>query len=114
MSEFEKHIGRIRKVDLGFQQPDEWAKKECEKRGITLSDYDSYVRALVNYYYPPQFVEIKGELYEIVKRSMIDYDDSFCVIISKNEQESVFITEFDNGGTSLIEMLEEPKERIWL
>lgn len=106
----ERHIGIIRKVLFWFQQPDEWAKQECERRKIPLDGEESYVKALVNYYYPPQFVEIKGELYEVLQHIEGDAYDSFSIIFWMNPDEGIFINQFDNGGSCFKEMIESPNK----
>ena len=43
MSEVERHIGKIRKIELNGMMPEEWYQKECEKRGISKPDfYDTW------------------------------------------------------------------------
>ena len=48
MSEMERHIGKIRKVDLGNYTIEEWCEKKCKSIGIGLDEcYKSYKEALL-------------------------------------------------------------------
>lgn len=110
MSEIERHIGTIKKVDLNGMTVEDWYRKECEKR--TDKPMPSYFDTWKEYYeslvYPTIAVEIDGEIWDIVKdKKEEDYEDINIVSERKKDGSYDYLMQYYNGGTCLNEMLYE-------
>ena len=112
MSEVERHIGKIRKIELNGMMPEEWYQKECEKRGISKPDfYDTWKQCYNDEFWPLSPAEVDGELWEIVEDREED-DTEYLSILKKNPDGTYdYLMQFYNGGTCLSEMLEEAIKR---
>lgn len=112
MSEIERHIGKIKKVDLKGKSPDEYCKLKCLELGIEdkLRWYDSYEEVLLNESIYP-IVKIGDEFWEIIEdKEEEDYND-ISILHPNNDGTFDFIFQFYNGGTCFKEMVHEAIEK---
>lgn len=108
MSDTERHIGKIKKVDLGELSVEEWCKNKCESLKIGLSPYhETYKKALLSQLFPPIALEVKGELWEVIEDWEDDYTGSLSILTPDIDGSYNYVMQFYNGATCLSEMLEE-------
>lgn len=110
MSEIERHIGTIKKVDLNGMSVEDRYKKEREKR--TDEPMPSYFDTWKEYYdslvYPTIAVEIDGEIWDIVNdKEEKDYESINIVSERKEDGSYDYLMQYYNGRTCLNEMLYE-------
>ena len=113
MSEMERHIGKIGKVDLGNYTIEEWCKKKCKYIGIGLDEcYKSYKEALLTEPYPSIVIEVDGTLWEIIEDNEEENTEDISILTPNNDGTYSYIMQFYNGGTYLSEMLENGIKNI--
>lgn len=108
MSETERHIGRVRKVDLKGLSIEEWCKAKCEELGIEKLEkwYDTYEDALLIELWE-KFVKVDGDLWEVIEDRQEDYYEDLSIIKLNEDGTLDYTIQFYNGRTCLSEMLEE-------
>lgn len=112
MSDTHTIKGKIKKVNLQGKSIEEFAKEHMSFISRKLPSYcKSYTEYLKSYYDYKRYFTIKGKLYEIIEAKDITYDD-FCIINENIDETYSFVTSFYDGGTCLIEMLEDEMVNI--
>lgn len=108
MSETVRHIGKIRKVNLNGLTVEEWYKKKCEERGITLQRWhDGYKQAFLDEEDDVEFVSSDNSVWEIVEDKEEEDTEELSVLTPNSDGTYSYIMQFYNGGTYLGEMLGE-------
>lgn len=108
MSEMERHIGKVKPIDLQGMNAEEWSKKKCEELGIAdnIKWYDSYEETLLNESHDKPIVKVNDEFWEVIEdREEDDYND-ISIMRPNRDGTFDFLFQFYNGGTCLSEMLE--------
>lgn len=112
MSDTHTIVGKIKKVDLQGKSIEEFAKEHMSFINDKLPSYHkSYTEYLIEYYDYKKYFIVKDKLYEITEYKDFDYED-FCVINENIDETYSFVTSFYDGGTCLIEMLEDEMSNI--
>ena len=104
--------GVIKKVDLMYKTPEEYAKDLLNGLGEDKlpSCHKSWVEYLCIELYDEYFYA-NGQLFKLVKSSEIE-DTDYCHIEDNKDGTYSFVTSFYNGCTCLKEMLEDELKRI--
>lgn len=97
--------GKFQKVDLPGLSIQDIAKIILTNKGKDTSNTDDYLEYLLDEYYDEYFT-VKDTLYRIIEREDLE-NCEFCEIDNNNDGTYSFITSFYNGGTHLIEMLQD-------
>ena len=115
MSEMERHIGKIRKVDLGNYTIEEWCEKKCKSIGIGLDEcYKSYKEALLTDPYPSIVIEVDSTLWEIIEDNEEENTEDISILTPNNDGTYSYIMQFYNGGACLSEMLEDGIKKAFI
>lgn len=110
MSDYEAHIGKIRKIQpLENESFEDQCKRLYYEKGGKSEDY--YEGLLFDEYYNDVF-HINGVLYEIFEREEKDPYEYYCHMTDLGDGTYSFNTMFYNGGTCLSEMIEEALEKL--
>lgn len=113
MSEMERHIGKIKKVDLDNYTIEGWCEKKCKSIGLGLGEYyKSYKEALLSEPYPAIVIEVDDTLWEIIEDKEEEDTEDVSILIPNNDGTYNYIMQFYNGGTCLSEMLEDGIKNI--
>lgn len=117
MSYTEKHLGRLRKVDLQGKSLEEWCKEYCESHGILTHKYGPSFKenpwtATFKYYQENRnkFFIIDNNVYQMLHHREITED--FDVFWFEPDGDIQFAVEFYNGGTCLEEVMEDGVKRL--
>lgn len=130
MSDYEKHIGKLKKVDLSKYDNsiEKFFEEQCRKLFANLSerDFKEAYQYAENHKYrrnrgpweylffdsccDNKFYVIKGNIYETIEDKRIDDDASF--LKDNGDGTYDYFMEFYNGGTCLEECLEYELEKI--
>lgn len=107
MSDYESHIGKLRKVDLQEKTREEFFKLKCEEAGYNEMKGSDWQDTALYYadFYEKYFV-VNDEVWELFDHVEPDSFDGINIIDNKDGSYS-FSTTFYNGGTCLSEVLEE-------
>lgn len=108
MSDYESHIGKLRKVNLQEKTREEFFKEKCEEADYTEmkgSDWQDTALSYVDDVYEKYFV-VNDEVWELFDHMQPDSWDGIHIVDNKDGTYS-FSTTFYNGGTYLNEVLEE-------
>jgi hypothetical protein len=112
MSDTHTIVGKIKKVDLKGKSIEEFAKEHMSLISNELPSYfESYTEYLKEYYDYKRYFTAKGKLYEIIEATDFTYND-FCRINENVDETYSFVTSFYDGGTCLIEMLEDEMSNV--
>lgn len=106
MSRTELHIGTMREVNLKGLTIEEWCQRKCESINYyELPSYaKNYTELMLNLFYE-EYIIINSKLYALEDQ---ECEDASISKITKNEDGSYsYIMGFHNGGTCLLECLEE-------
>lgn len=105
--------GVIKKVDLMYKTPEEYAKDLFNGLGKDTLPiyYDSWIEYLCDECYR-EFLYINGTLFKFVEYTDISDESDYCHIKDNEDGTYSFITSFYDGGTCLIEMLEYGLKKI--
>jgi hypothetical protein len=113
MSELERHIGKIKKVDLDNYTVEGWCEKKCKSIGLGLGEhYESYKEALLLEPYPAIVIEVDNTLWEVIEDKEEEDTEDMSILIPNNDGTYSYIMQFYNGGTCLSEMLEDGIKNI--
>lgn len=113
MSEMERHIGKIKKVDLNNYTVEGWCEQKCKALGIELGTYyKTYKEALLSDPYPSVMVEVNGNLWEVIEDKEEDDTSDISILTPNTDGSYNYIMQFYNGGTCLSEMLEDGIKNI--
>lgn len=117
MSYTEKHLGRLRKVDLQGKSLEEWCKEQCEIRNVKRNKYqlnDTWTELFKDHmigHQPIGSYHIIGDnVYQLIHHREITED--FDVFWFEPDGDIQFAVEFYNGGTCLEEVMEEGVKRL--
>lgn len=110
MSEIEKHIGKLKKVDLQGKSVEEWAKEQCDKRSILKSYHDTYSEVL-QYGVYNKFIFVEDYVFEVID-DQVDEDKDISHIEPIGDDTYFYIFNFYNGGTCFSEMAEDALRRM--
>lgn len=109
----ERHIGKIKKVDLDNYTIEGWCEKKCKSIGLCLGEYNkSYKNALLSEPYPAIVIEVDDTLWEIIEDKEEEDTEDISILIPNNDGTYSYIMQFYNGGTCLSEMLEDEIKNI--
>lgn len=111
MSEQQTQRGKFKKIDLQGKTIEEWCEEQCIKLGKTKKWADeTWKEFFFNMYWDEYFIA-KGELYQILKVENID--SCYYVQVDKQDDDTYsFYATYYDGGTCLIECLEEGIENL--
>lgn len=107
MSDYESHIGKLRKVDLKGKTKEQFFEDKCLLESIDNDGYDSWEEAWkseTDDYYA--YFAGKEDVWEVFDHVQPDSFDGFHITDNKDGTYS-FTTTFYNGGTCLSEIIEE-------
>lgn len=108
MSEMERHIGKIKKVDLNNYTVEGWCEQKCKTLKIELGAYyKTYKEALLNDPYPAIMIEVNDVLWEVIEDKEEEDTQDISILTPNNDGTYSYIMQFYNGGTCLNEMLED-------
>lgn len=108
MSEVERHIGKLKKVDLNGKSIDEWYKSKCKELGIlTIPFYETYKSTYCDKVYPLCPVEVDGKLFEIMEDQEVENYVDISILDENPDGTFRYVMQFYNGGTCLTERLED-------
>lgn len=113
MSEVERHIGKIKPIDLKGMDSEEYCKKKCEDLGIAdkIKWYNSFEETLLSEHHGKPIVKVNGEFWEVIEdKEEEDYND-ISILRPNNDGTFDFIFQFYNGGTCFEEMVHEAIEK---
>lgn len=112
MSEIERHVGKVKKVNLNNYTIEGWCEQKCKALGIKLNTYyETYEETLLNYY-PAIVFEVNGVLWEIIEDNKEEDVEHISFLTPNNDGTYSYIMQFYNGGTCLNEMLEDSIKNI--
>lgn len=112
MSDYESHIGKLRKVDLKGKTKEQFFKLKCEEAGYNeMKESDWQETALYYYDMIEKYILIKDDIWEVFDHVQPDSFDGFHITDNKDGTYS-FTTTFYNGGTCLSEILEEEVAKL--
>lgn len=107
MSRVERHVGKLRKIDLNGLSVEEWCKKCCASKGMTeLGEWDDDFTSLLLSDFSDEYIQVDNDIYEIIEDKEEEESDFFINITESPEGVISYVTQFYNGGTCLSEMLE--------
>lgn len=113
MSELERHIGKIKKVDLDNYTVEGWCEKKCKSIGLGLGKYyKSYKETLLSEPYPAIVIEVDNTLWEVIEDKEEKDTEGVSILTPNNDGTYSYIMQFYNGGTCLSEMLEDGIKNI--
>lgn len=108
MSGMERHIGKIKKVDLNNYTVEGWCEQKYKTLKIELGAYyRTYKEALLNDPYPAIVIEVNDVLWEIIEDKEEEDTQDISILTPNNDGTYSYIMQFYNGGTCLNEMLED-------
>lgn len=107
MSEMERHIGKIKKVDLNGLTIEEWCKKRCEEFGFKKEFYYNSYRDVLFDKDIPTVVDKNKNVWEIIEDKEEEDTEDISILTPNNDGTYSYIMQFYNGGTCLSEMLED-------
>lgn len=112
MSYTEKHLGRLRKVDLQGKSVEEWCEEQCKLLGIKKNGYTlkyTWTELLKEYQYGREatgsYHIIDDNIYQLIHHRELTED--FDVFWFEPDGDIQFAVEFYNGGTCLEEVMED-------
>ena len=110
MSDYESHIGKIRKVIPNANETFEELSKRLSLENGCEEDlyYEGY---LFDEFYD-KFIKVDKTIFEIFDHKEKDYDDCSCEITDNNNGTFSFSTRFYNGGTCLSEMIGDELKKL--
>lgn len=113
MSDYESHVGKLRKVDLEDKTIEEFFEQKCKEDGIEWDEYlesweEVYDYHTDNYY---KYLVVNDVVWEVFDRVKLDCIDGVHIVDNKDGTYS-FNTTFYNGGASLGEVLEDAIEEL--
>lgn len=117
MSYTEKHLGRLRKVDLQGKSLEEWCKEQCGKhdkndnpytKEYTWKEFWEYLN--VGRIYDGTYHIIGDNVYQLIHHREITED--FDVFWFEPDGDIQFAVEFYNGGTCLEEVMEDGVKKL--
>ena len=117
MSYAEKHLGRLRKVDLQGKSLEEWCKEQCEIRNVERNKYhlndtwtELFIYHTVGHQSIGSYYIIGDNVYQLIHHREITED--FDVFWFEPDGDIQFAVEFYNGGTCLEEVIEDGVKRL--
>lgn len=112
MSYTEKHLGRLRKVDLQGKSLEEWCKEQCEIRNFERNKFnlndtwtDLFKYHTVGHQNIGSYHIIGDNVYQLIHHREVTED--FDVFWFEPDGDIQFAVEFYNGGTCLEEVMED-------
>lgn len=112
MSEYETHIGKIKKVDLSNISIEDFCKAACNDRNITKleSYYDSWQECFMDRC-DREYVIVNDSIYKIISDKNCSDDDIFEAH-ENYEGQIEYCLSYYNGGCSFSEAIETALERM--
>lgn len=116
MSRTEKHFGKLKKVENVLINED-WYKEQCVKAGY--NDLNKYIfdtweelfKGCCLFSDDTKYLFINNELYLLIEHEEDEYAD--IIKTWKNEDGTIsFVAEFYNGGTCLVEVLNDSIKKL--
>ena len=105
MSDYETHLGTLRKIDLEGFSLEEKCKQLCEQHNVPYSKfYENYIELLTDML-DDWYIILNESLYRIEDTST--NNDFLCKIIDNGDGSYSYYAHFYNGGTCLKECLED-------
>lgn len=110
MSEMETHVGTLREIDLGGLTLEEKCKELCDQHNVKMANYYKCYQELLEDMLDDWYIVLNGVLYRIDDKEV---DDDYCCQITENNDGSLsYYARFYNGGTCLIECLENEHSKL--
>lgn len=113
MSEIERHVGRIKKVDLKGLSVDDFFKNKCEESGIEKNQWhDSYKEAFCEQSDENPYIVNGEDIWEIIEDEEEDDYEELMILTPNNDGTLSFVAQYYNGGTYLEEMIENGLKKL--
>jgi hypothetical protein len=114
MSDYESHSGKLKVIE---RFPEETFDQLCRRiwvsNGMSEDKYEPYSLMHDLPGFEPKYLIVGETLYEIIDHKDHGEDEDSFVRIHENPDNTLsFHTRFYNGGTYLLEMLEEGVEKL--
>lgn len=114
MSHTETHFGKLKRVEIGDLNVEEWCKERCNEIGINEiepfnNSWEEELRD--NYVLGKKYHFIKKTIWEIFDHTESE-GDYINMMIPNSDGTFTFCMQFYNGGTCLSEMIEEGLSQV--
>lgn len=110
MSEMETHVGTLQEIDLGGLTLEEKCKELCDQHNVKMASYYKCYQELLEDMLDNWYIILNGVLYRIDDKEI---DEDYCCQITEHNDGSLsYYAHFYNGGTCLIECLEDEHSKL--
>jgi len=109
MSDYETHVGKVRKIKTVMGESFE---DKCKMLYFNSGGKGEYYDGILFDEFYNKFIRIGEEIYKIYDNEEKECFDSFCELSENGDGTYSFSTMFYNGGTCLSEMLAEEIKKI--
>lgn len=102
MSDYEKHKGVVKKLNMNRDEFEEYVKKYFEGNNIEFESkyYHSYIEQSLDLY-PMRFVQVNGDYYEIIDERLDENDIDYMHTKRIDDNTFEYETLYWNGCCSL-------------
>lgn len=119
MSDYERHKGKVQKVDLsygiGILALEEFVKLKLLQDGFISEQDKLSSRDIMDTFrdeYYDKYILVGEDLWEIIENEVLDNDYDFCEIDNISQDTYAYHTSFYNGGTCLTETLQGELSKV--